>query len=142
MNNIDTSGFVLKTKYDTYKSDLERKISDAEKKVPDTSGLVEKLDYNSKITELESKTPSISGLATNFALTAVENKIPDVSNLVTKKKQIITQKSMKLKIKLVIIFFFHLFFSFSNLHTRKIKPKNTIYEVNTISLLETIPSEN
>ena len=29
VNNIDTSGFVLKTKYDTDKSDLEKKINDA-----------------------------------------------------------------------------------------------------------------
>ena len=29
VNNIDTSGFVLKTKYDTDKSELKRKISDA-----------------------------------------------------------------------------------------------------------------
>ena len=40
LSNIDTSGFVLKTKYNTDKSDLEKKISDADKKVPDTSGLV------------------------------------------------------------------------------------------------------
>ena len=33
VNNIDTSGFVLKTKYDTDKSELENKI-------PDTKGLV------------------------------------------------------------------------------------------------------
>ena len=32
-------GFVLKTKYDTNKSDLEKKIGDADKKTPDTSGL-------------------------------------------------------------------------------------------------------
>ena len=32
VNNIDTSGFVLKTKYDTDKSDLEKKISDADEK--------------------------------------------------------------------------------------------------------------
>ena len=32
INNIDTSGFVLKTKYDTDKSDLEKKISDIDKK--------------------------------------------------------------------------------------------------------------
>ena len=32
--------FVLKTKYDTDKSDLEKKISDADKKIPDTSELV------------------------------------------------------------------------------------------------------
>ena len=31
VNSIDTSGFVLKTKYDTDKSDLEKKISDADK---------------------------------------------------------------------------------------------------------------
>ena len=40
--NIDTSGFVLKTKYDTHKSDLEKQITDADKKIPDTSGLVKK----------------------------------------------------------------------------------------------------
>ena len=37
VNNIDTSGFVLKTKYDKDKSELENKI-------PDTSGLVKKTD--------------------------------------------------------------------------------------------------
>ena len=85
VNNIDIGGFVLKTKYDTDKSDLEKKI-------PDTIGLVKKTDYNAKITETENKIPSISGLATNSALTAVENKIPDVSNLVKKKKEMIMQK--------------------------------------------------
>ena len=44
VNNINTSGFVLKTKYDTGKSELEKKI-------PDTSGLVKKINYNTKITE-------------------------------------------------------------------------------------------
>ena len=77
VNSIDTSGFVLKTKYDTDKSELENKI-------PDTSGLVKKTDYNAKITEIEGKIPSISGLATNAALTTVENKIPNISSLVKK----------------------------------------------------------
>ena len=45
--------------------------------------------------------PSISGLGTTAALTAVENKIPDVSNLI--EKLTITQKSKKLKMKLLII---------------------------------------
>ena len=31
LNNIDTNGFVLNTKYDTDKSDLEKKINDADK---------------------------------------------------------------------------------------------------------------
>ena len=44
VNSIDTSAFVLKTKYDTDKTELEKKI-------PDTSGLVKKTDYNAKITE-------------------------------------------------------------------------------------------
>ena len=78
VNSIDTSGFVLKTKYDTDKLELENKISD-------TSDLVKKTDYDSKITDIEGKIPDISGLAAKTALTAVENKIPDVSNLVKKK---------------------------------------------------------
>ena len=59
INNIDTSGFVLKTKYNADKSDLEKKISDADKKIPDTSGFVKKLDYNAKISKIENKIPSI-----------------------------------------------------------------------------------
>ena len=39
VNNIDPSGFVLKAKYNTGKSDLEKKISHADS---DTSGLVKK----------------------------------------------------------------------------------------------------
>ena len=44
LDNIDISDFVLKTKYNTGKAKLEKKI-------PDTSGLVEKTNYNTKITE-------------------------------------------------------------------------------------------
>ena len=53
-------------------------------KIPDTNGLVEKIDYNTKITEIEGKIPDISNLATKTALTAIENKIPNISNLATK----------------------------------------------------------
>ena len=42
VSNIDTSGFVLKTKYDTDKPDLEKKVSDSDKKIADTNGLVKK----------------------------------------------------------------------------------------------------
>ena len=42
LNNISTVRFVLKTKYDTDKLELENKI-------PDTSGLFKKTDYNTKI---------------------------------------------------------------------------------------------
>ena len=88
VNSIDTSRFVLKTRYDTDKSEIENKILD-------TSRLVKKTDSNAKITEIEGKILSISGLARTSALTAVENKIPNVSNLVKKKKM--TQKLLKLK---------------------------------------------
>ena len=64
VNNIDTSDFVLKTKYDKDKSEVENKI-------PNTSDLVKKLDYNAKILELEDKIPDVSSLATKKALTAV-----------------------------------------------------------------------
>ena len=94
VNNIDTSGFVLKTKYDTDKSELENKT-------PDTSGLVKQTDYNAKITEIENKIPSISELATNSALTTVEDEIRNISNLV--KNQIMTQKILKLKKNLLIM---------------------------------------
>ena len=75
LNNIDTSDFVLKTKCNTNKTELENKI-------PDTSGFVKQSDYNTKLTELENKIPDISNLATKTAITTVENKIPRVSNLI------------------------------------------------------------
>ena len=50
----------------------------------DTSGLVKKTDYNTKITEIENKIPDISGLATKVALTKVGNKIPSISGLIKK----------------------------------------------------------
>ena len=73
VNNIDTNDFVLKTKYQTGKTELETKI-------PDLTHFVKK----AKLTELENKIPDLSSLATKTALTNVENKIPDVSNLVNK----------------------------------------------------------
>ena len=92
VNNIDTIGFAL---YDTDKSEIKKKI-------PNTSGLVKKVDYTAKITETENNIPSISGLATNSALTAVENKMLDVSSSLVKKTGYNT-KVLKLKRKLLII---------------------------------------
>ena len=73
VNNIDTSDFVLKNKYNTDKAELENKI-------PNVTDFVKE----AKLTELENKTPDISNLATKGVLTTVKNKIPDVSNLVKK----------------------------------------------------------
>ena len=77
VNSVDTSRFVLKTKYDADKTELESEI-------PDTSGLIKKTDCNAKITDIEGKIPSISGLATKTALDIVENKMPNISNLLKK----------------------------------------------------------
>ena len=74
LNNIDTSTFVLKTKYRTDKTELENKI-------PDVTDFVKK----TKLAELENKIPDVSSLATKTALTVVEDKIPDVSSLVKKR---------------------------------------------------------
>ena len=63
VNNIDTSGFVSKTKYD-----------ELEKKIPDISSFVKKTSYNSKVDTLATKTE----------LPTVENKINSVNNLITK----------------------------------------------------------
>ena len=71
VNNIDTNDFVLKTKYQTDKTELEKKI-------PDVTNFVKK----TKLTELGKKIPDVSILATKTTLTAVENKIPDVSSLI------------------------------------------------------------
>ena len=100
VNNFDTSGFVLKTKYNTDKSYLEKKIRDADKKISNISEVIRKVDNNTKINEIENKLPSTAGLATNAALTAVENKIPDVSIL--SKKKIIMQKYQTLKINILL----------------------------------------
>ena len=50
----------------------------------DATDLVLKTKYNTDKTELENKIPDISNLATKTALTAIENKIPSISNLVKK----------------------------------------------------------
>ena len=57
VDSIDTSGFALKSKYNTAKLELENKI-------PDTSGLVKKRDYDSRIDDIEGKSPDPSVLVT------------------------------------------------------------------------------
>ena len=84
VNGIDTTNFVLKTKYEKDGSDFEDKIKKVDKKIPDVSDLVKKTNFSAKIIEVKGKIPGITGLTTSSALTAVENKIPDVSSLVKK----------------------------------------------------------
>ena len=88
VNNIDTSAFVLKNKYQTEKTELEKKIPDA-------------TDFLKRPTELEDKIPDVSGLETKTELIAVENKMLDVSSFV--KKQIMTHESVSFKRNLLIM---------------------------------------
>ena len=76
VNNIDTSAFVSKTKYQTDKTELG--------KIPDVTNIVKKR----KLAESENKIPDVSSLATKAALTAAENKILSVSSLVKKKNRL------------------------------------------------------
>ena len=89
VNDFNTSKFVLKTKYDTHKSEVENKILDA-------SDFVKKTDYNIKIAEIKGKTLNISNLPSKTALTTVEKKYLMLVALL--RKQIITLKLQKLKI--------------------------------------------
>ena len=73
VDNVDTSDVVLGTRYQTDKTELEKKI-------PDMINLIRKI----KLSELENKIPDINNLGAKTALTTVENKIPSVSNLVKK----------------------------------------------------------
>ena len=59
VNSTDTSRFVLKTMYDTDKSELENEI-------PDTNGLVKKTDYNATEMLQKLKTNLIIIIMTNI----------------------------------------------------------------------------
>ena len=71
VNNIDTKKSVLKTKYQTEKAKLEKKI-------PDVTDLVRE----TKLIELKNVIPDVNDSATKTALSAEKNKMPDVSRLV------------------------------------------------------------
>ena len=106
IDNIDTSNFVSRNKYEKDGSDFEDKLTKIENEIPDITNLATKSSItsllptstvNSKITEIENKItsvdnkiPSISGLATKTELTNVENEIPDSNGFVKKSATEIT----------------------------------------------------
>ena len=81
-------------------------ISEVKGELPSTANLATTAALNAKIHEVKGKIPNITNLASTTALTAVENKIPNVSNLV--KNLTITEKSIKLKRKLLIMIMINL----------------------------------
>ena len=92
VDNIDTSDFVLKTKYNTDKTELEKKI-------PDVTDFVKKV----KLIVLENKIPDIipDNLPTKTALTAVENKIPSVG--IQLETQTIILKLQKINLIIIVM---------------------------------------
>ena len=68
VNDNDINDFVLKTKYQTDKTEL--------KKIPDVTDFVKK----TKLTELAKTILDVISLPTKSALTAVENEIPNFSS--------------------------------------------------------------
>ena len=76
------------------------KLKNIEVKIPDMTNLATNTTLTTKINEFENQIPKITNLATATAFTADEKK-PNISNLV--QKITITQKSMKLNIKLRMI---------------------------------------
>ena len=79
---------------------LNAKINEVKCEISSITNLATNASLNDKINEVKGGIPNITNLATAAALTVVENKIPSVSNLV--KKIDITQKLVKLKIKLLL----------------------------------------
>ena len=73
VNNIDTSGIILKNKYDIEESDLKNKFVMQTKRFLIPGDLLKKLEYNAEITETEGKISSITGLITTSAFAPVEN---------------------------------------------------------------------
>ena len=104
VDGIDTSDYVLKSKF-------EKDVKDLNDKIPDISGLatisgisalLPTSTFNSKVTELENKItgvdnkiPNITNLATKTELTTVKNKIPDVTGLVKKSDYATETTSIK-----------------------------------------------
>ena len=81
VDNIDLTKYVLKSNYDT-------KIGNLELKIPDVSGLLQTITFNSRVNEFENNIKTAeskpNNLATKSSVTAVENKISDVNGFIKK----------------------------------------------------------
>ena len=68
---------------------LRRKLKDAIKMIPDTSGRITTTSFNAKVTGIENKIPDITNMATKAALNAkaseTKNRIHDTSNFIKLK---------------------------------------------------------
>ena len=95
LSNVVNNEVVKKTEYDK----LVTKVNNID---TGTGKFILKSDYDAYKLELEKKIPDTSNLATKAALTAIENKIPDVSNLVKKVTMTLKLKILKTNILLLL----------------------------------------
>ena len=113
---------------------LKKKIKDAGKKIPNTSVLVRKTNYNTKLYRYWSKWPIVIGLATttlfDTKVMEIENKIPDITNLATTAA--LTTKLKELKIKYVTLLIQQMQ---KLLPIQKVKVLKIKYLLSTVSLL-------
>ena len=95
-------------KKDVYNAELKNIVD----KIPDITNLTTNTTLNAKIKKAKGEIPDITNLANT---TAVENKIPTVS--FQSRKRTITEKLVKLKIKLLLIIVMINILLFKNLVT-------------------------
>ena len=88
VDNIDTTNFVKKNKYEKGGPNFEHKVNKVNQKILHVGGLVKKTDFNTKTTEIEGKIPNVGSFLSasvfNSKINEVGNKIPDIKNLVSK----------------------------------------------------------
>ena len=70
-----TSAIVTKIQCHSDKQGLQNKIEDADKKIANTSGLVERTNHNTKIKEIKNKIPTVTGLVATAAVNTKATKI-------------------------------------------------------------------
>ena len=109
VNNIDTTDFVLKTNYQTDKTELEKKIPDVtgfvkntalaavENKIPCVSSLVKKTNYHRKICELE-KTLTDHDHAKYVATSEFNTLVANVFNRILARANLITKTDFDAKL--------------------------------------------
>ena len=101
VENIDTTNFVKKRKYEKDGSDFEDKINKIDKKIHDVISLVKKkTDFNTKVTEIEGKIPDASSLVkkTDYATEVANIKNDYVTNaaLDARHKELVQKKHLSL----------------------------------------------
>ena len=79
VDNVDTTRFVLKTKYDTH-------IGEINKTIKKGSGVASKDDFDAAKNKIPNVSEFLLSSVFNSKITEIENEIPDIKNLASKTK--------------------------------------------------------